>query len=56
MNQVLLVILHSTQYNSVVQHYYQPYYYLLKIDRMDEGQAVFEHLISWDLKTGVPQY
>ena len=43
--QVLLLILHSSQQNSVFQHYYQPHYdYLLKMDHMDEEQPVFEQL------------
>ena len=47
--KVLLVILHLTQQNIIFQHYYLSYYdYLLKMECMDEAQAVFEQLTLSD--------
>ena len=42
----MLPILHSTQQNTIFQHYYQSHYdYLLEMARIDEEQAVFEQFI-----------
>ena len=36
------MVLHSTQQNFIIQHYYQSYCnYLLKMGRMDKEHAVF---------------
>ena len=45
------MILHSTQKNSVFQHYYHSFCdYLSAMGGMDKQQAVFEQLILSDLK------